>query len=87
MGMLRKLVEKFVNEPDKITSDECCRLLEVLGYTEKKKPGSERVFHKKGSSAINVPTPKKSKFVKSPYIKRITEVLGLEDYLESDEGD
>ena len=79
-------MEKFVNEPCKITADECCRLLEILGYKEWKKPGSERIFHKKGSSAINVPTPKKSKFVKSPYIKRITELLGLEDYLESDDG-
>ena len=59
MSSLQKLVEKFVNEPDKITSDECCRLLEMLGYKEKKKAGSERVFHKKDSSAINVPTPKK----------------------------
>jgi len=86
MSGFLKLVEKFVNEPDKVTPDECCRLLDILGYTEKKKPGSERVFHKKGSSAINVPTPKKSKFVKSPYIKRITELLGLEDYLENEEG-
>lgn len=83
MDNLRKLVEKFVNEPNNITPAECCRLLEILGYEEKKKPGSERVFHKKGSIAINVPTPKKSKFVKSPYIKRITALLELEEYLES----
>jgi len=86
MSNFLRVVEKFVNEPDKITPDECYRLLEMLDYVRKKKSGSEMVFHKKGSSAINVPTPKKSKFVKSPYIKRITELLRLEDYLESDKG-
>jgi hypothetical protein len=84
MGALERLAEKFVNEPGRITPDECYRLLEMLDYKKRRKAGSEMVFHKKGSSAINVPTPKKSKFVKSPYIKRITELLRLEEYIQSD---
>ncbi len=78
----QKLVWKFVNEPNEITSDECRRLLEYLGYEPNKKPGSETVFHKKGALPINVPTPKGNKYVKSPYIKRIVKLLELEEYRE-----
>lgn len=85
MSSSEKLIKRFLDEPEKITADECARLLEFLGYEEKKKSGSERTFHKKGSYPINVPTPKKSKYVKSPYIKRIIKMLGLEVYRESDE--
>lgn len=86
MASLQELTERFINEPDKISPDECRRLLEMLGYSEKKKPGSETVFHKKGASPINVPAPKRGKYVKSPYIKRIVKLLDLENYLEGAEG-
>ena len=85
MDVLQKLVTKFINEPYQITENECERLLNILGYKERKKRGSERVFHKSGSIAINVPTPKKGKYVKSPYVKRIVKKLELEKYLEGEE--
>ena len=85
MERLEKLVEKFISQPGKITINECERLLNEFGYTAKKKRGAERVFHKPSSRPINVPTPKKSKYIKSPYIKRITKLLELEDFLERKE--
>ena len=85
MGILEKLVEKFISQPERITINECIRLLNELGYKAKKKRGAECVFHRPSSRPINVPTPKKSKYMKSPYIKRIIKLLELEDYLEKRE--
>jgi len=85
MDSLEKLIEKFISQPERITINECVQLLNEFGYSAKKKRGAERVFHRSGSRPINVPTPKKSKYIKSPYIKRITKLLELEDYLERKE--
>jgi len=82
MSRFREIVEKCVNQPDRVTPDECRRILEELGYEAKKKPGSEVVYHKKGARPINVPTPKNSRYVKSPYINRIVSLLELEEYLD-----
>lgn len=83
MSTFEKLVGKIVSKPDKVTSNDCFRLFEFLGFTKKKKPGSEIVFHRKGSIAFPVPTPKKGKYVKIEYIKRFIQLLELEDYLEN----
>lgn len=77
------IARKCISNPDKLTIEEIKRLLEYFGYTEKKKPGSECTFHKKGAYPINVPTPKGVKFVKSPYVKRLVGLLDLEDYVEN----
>ncbi len=79
---LRKLVKRFIDEPDRITPADCRRLLESIGFSLRKNPGSENIYHKKGFSAINVPTPKKGKYVKSPHIKRLVKLLDLEILLE-----
>lgn len=86
MGDLLELIEKFISQPGKITHEECRRLLEGLGYKDKKRPGSDTVFHKKGCLPICVPIPHKNKYVLSPYIRRIIRLLELEDYLESAKG-
>ncbi|GAI92678.1 unnamed protein product, partial [marine sediment metagenome] len=55
------------------------------GYTEKKKPGSECTFHKRGSYPFNVPTVK-GRHVKRRYVERIVKILELEEYLEEHQG-
>jgi len=79
-----KLIQKLVYEPNNVDINDVRRLLEYFGYTEKKKPGSERVFHKKGSNPIIVPTVK-GRHVKAFYVKRIVKILELEAYLEGNE--
>jgi hypothetical protein len=79
---IEKLVEKFLFEPETVDIDDIRRLLEAFNYKEKRKPGSECVFHRKGSYPINVPTVK-GRHVKSPYVKRITEILNLEEWYEA----
>ena len=87
MSAFEKLVGKIVSKPDKVTPSDCFRLFEYLGFKKKKKPGSEIVFHRKGSIAFPVPTPKKGKYVKIEYTKRFIQLLKLEDYLENYKGD
>lgn len=86
MSSFKKLVRKFVFEPDKIDIGDVRRLLDGFGYEEKKKPGSECTFHKKGNYPINVPTVK-GRDVKNYYVKRLARILELEEYLEKFEGD
>ena len=82
MSSFEKLIERFVYNQNNITINDVRRLLNDFGYTEKKKPGSECTFHKKGSNPINVPTVK-GRYVKKFYVKRIVEILELEEYLEN----
>jgi len=84
MSGQQKLIQKCLEEPGKITMDECDRLLRAFGYEPRKKRGTECVYHKKGSQPINVPTPKKSPYVKSFYVKRFSELLRLEECLENE---
>ena len=58
----------------------------VLVTQSGKNPGSECIFHRKGSYPINVPTIR-GRYVKTPYVKRIVKIIELEEYLESFEGD
>lgn len=79
---IEKLVKKFLFEPETVDIGDVRRLLEAFNYKEKRKPGSECIFHRKGSYPINVPTVK-GRHVKSPYVKRITEILNLEEWYEA----
>lgn len=78
----QELVREFINEPGKITPEKCESLLRSLGYEPHKKAGSERAFHKKGTTPIIFPIPHGEKYIKSFYIRRIIRQLDLEGYLE-----
>ena len=86
MSSFTKLIEKFVYKQNEITINDVRGLFNDFGYTEKKKPGSECTFHKKGSCPFNAPTVK-GRYVKRAYVKRIVKILGLEEYLEEHKGD
>ena len=86
MSTFEKLVKKLVDRPDKISVNDVRRLLDYLDYEEKKNPGSECVFHKKGKHPITVPTVK-GRYVKRFYVKRMFRILELEEYLENFKGD
>lgn len=87
MTGIDKLIEKFVCYPKTITSiNDVRRVLDYFGYSERRKHGSECLFHKKGASAINVPTIG-GRRVKSVYVKRIIQMLNLEEWIESHKGE
>ena len=85
MSSFIKLIEKFVYKQNEININDVRRLLNDFGYTEKKKPGSECTFHKRGSYPFNVPTVK-GRHVKRRYVERIVKILELEEYLEEHQG-
>ena len=87
MTSIEKLIEKFVYYPEKIKSiNDVRRVLDYFGYSERRKRGSECLFHKKGASAINVPTIG-GRGVKSVYVKIIVRTLNLEEWIEQKKGE
>ena len=73
-----KLIEKFLANKLHITIEDCDRLLAAYGYQLHKGGGSHRVYHKVGAISITVVTPKKSKYMITPYVNRLIKDLGLE---------
>ena len=74
-----KLVHKFLTDRMRITVEDCDRILNAYGYELHKHGGSHRSYHKKGTTRINIVSPKKSKYLVSPYVKRIIKDLKLEE--------
>lgn len=62
-----------------ITVEDCEKLLTAYGYELRKSSGSHRAYHKKGAMPIIVVAPKKTRYILSPYVKRIIKNLGLEE--------
>jgi len=81
MSAFQKLVQKFLFEQNRISVADVVRLLVTLGYKEKKNPGSHRVFHKKGSPVIPIPTIS-GRYLKKKYITLLVKNLELERYVE-----
>jgi predicted RNA binding protein YcfA (HicA-like mRNA interferase family) len=65
---------------------EIRQLLEELGYKESNNPGSHCVFHKKNAPLITIPTESGTK-VKAVYVRRLAQILNLEEYGEHQEGE
>ena len=86
MSSTEKLVQKFLSRQNAITIADVRRLMTTFGYEEKKKHGSECVFHKTGSLPFNVPTVK-GRTVKSRYVKQLVKFLNLEEWYEENKGD
>lgn len=81
MSSIDKLVAKFLFQQNKVDISDVRRLLDIFGFEERRNPGSECIFHKKGSYPINVPTVK-GRNVKSKYVKRLIKFLELEEWYD-----
>lgn len=86
MSSISKLVAKCLFKQNSITVNDIRRLLDALGYEERRSPGSECIFHKKGSNPINVPTVK-GRAVKIKYVKRLVKFLELEEWYDEHKGE
>ena len=82
---LEKLVAKFLSKPPDVSFQEVAKLLEAFGYEERPSKGSHRYFIKRGHPSVSVPTVK-GRRVKRCYVKRITEILELEEWYEQQHG-
>lgn len=86
MSSFEKLIEKILYEQDAISAGDVRRLLRGFDYEEHRSPGSHLVFRKKGKPPIIVPTVK-GRYIKKRYIKKIVNILNLEEYIENSERD
>ncbi len=83
MSRLSKLAKKFIDSPGTVTIGDIESLVDIFGYTMKKNAGSERIYHKKGAMPLNVSLVHGRK-VKEMYVKRLSKILNLEDYIEEE---
>lgn len=86
----QKLIERIQNNPENVTPDELCRLLEIMGYTRRvrKARGSHHfIFSRPGSPPFYFPHPHPGKEVKRCYVERALRILGLEvaDHVEDED--
>lgn len=82
---IEKLVKRILQRHKDITFQEVRNLLEAFGYHERTLHGKHPVFVKPGHPPITVPTVK-GRHVKWPYIRKIVELLRLEEWYEEREG-
>jgi hypothetical protein len=83
---INKLIKKFLSKQKAISIEDVRQILEAFDYSERKKPGSECVFHKRGEYPICVPTVG-GRHVKSQYVRLIVKRLNLEELYEKEKRD
>jgi predicted RNA binding protein YcfA (HicA-like mRNA interferase family) len=80
MANLIKIVGKMLGLPSDMLFEEIKVVLRAFGYMPKAKGSSHVVFRKQGCLPITVPKAKNK--VKKCYLKRIIELLNLEEWHE-----
>jgi hypothetical protein len=81
MSSFEQLVCRFLHSQDNITTGDVRRLVNYFAYKEHKSPGSHIVFRSKGKFPIIAPTVK-GRYIKKQYVKKIVNILNLEEYIE-----
>lgn len=85
MSQLEKLVAKFLRQPPDVAFGEVVTLLRGFGYEQRSSDGSHFTFVKLGARPITVPT-ERGRRVKRVYVRRICELLELEEWYEQRTG-
>jgi predicted RNA binding protein YcfA (HicA-like mRNA interferase family) len=80
MANLIKIVGKMLGLPPDMLFEEIKVVLKAFGYNLKTKGSSHVVFRKQGCPPITVPKAKNK--VKKCYLRRIIELLDLEEWHE-----
>ncbi|MDX2241912.1 MAG: type II toxin-antitoxin system HicA family toxin [Leptolyngbyaceae cyanobacterium bins.302] len=84
MSKLRKLVEQFLTLPSEIRFEDVRTLLETFGFEEKRSKGSHHSFENALGQVLTIPK-KGGKKVKRVYIKRIVDLLKLQEWQSQDD--
>jgi hypothetical protein len=80
MNKRDKKIDEIVNNPHKVTFDDLCKFLGLLGYSILSSGGSHYKASKNGERTIYFVKPHgqgDSKYVKETYIKKIIKAIGL----------
>jgi predicted RNA binding protein YcfA (HicA-like mRNA interferase family) len=80
VGKLDKLIDLFLRQPPEVRFSDVLYLLEAFGYIEQRSKGSHHTFSDSDGKTIVIPKVSGQK-VKRVYVKRIIELLGLNDAL------
>jgi predicted RNA binding protein YcfA (HicA-like mRNA interferase family) len=82
VGKLEKLIELFLRQPPEVRFADVLYLLEAFGYIEQRSKGSHHTFSDPDGKTIVIPKVSGQK-VKRVYVKRIIELLGLSNTIDS----
>jgi predicted RNA binding protein YcfA (HicA-like mRNA interferase family) len=82
VGKLEKLIELFLRQPPEVRFADVLYLLEAFGYIEQRSKGSHHTFSDSDGKTIVIPKVSGQK-VKRVYVKRIIELLGLSNTIDS----
>lgn len=86
MTKLEKLVESFLSNSNDFKFSDVEKVLSAFGFEEVRSKGSHHMFrHPDGREPLSI--PKKGKKVKKTYIKRIVQLLELEEWYEQQKKD
>lgn len=83
MTKLEKLVESFISNSGEFRFSDVERVLNAFDFQELRSKGSHHIFgHSDGRKMPAIP-----KKVKRTYVKRIVQILELEEWYEQQKGD
>ncbi len=80
MSKIEKLVERFLRCPTEVDFSDVVKILNYFGWREVNRKGSH-FSYSDGERILTIPT-KKGRKVKRAYIKKICEILDLEEWYE-----
>ena len=72
-----KTIQRIINNPHNVSFDDLDKILRGMGYESRNNGSSHYVYSKEGCFPVTVP---KHKPVKEIYVKKVIELLELEDY-------
>jgi predicted RNA binding protein YcfA (HicA-like mRNA interferase family) len=81
MSKFEKLVLSFLKEPSEVSFSDAKKVLVTFGFQEDSVSGSHHIFRHPDGRMISIPIKGGHK-VKSIYIKKINQLLDLEEWYE-----
>ncbi|MFQ4144964.1 type II toxin-antitoxin system HicA family toxin [Chlorogloeopsis sp. ULAP02] len=82
MSKLNKLVKQLLANPPEVRFEDLQYVLEAFGFEEKRSKGSHHTFEDSEVRVLTIPK-KGGKKVKKVYIKRVVNLLNLEQWLQN----
>lgn len=79
-GRILKIVEKMLRCPPEMRVDEVKKVLEFFGWQQRNRKGSHIIYCKGLEELVIV--ERKGRFIKRIYIKRVIDMLSLEEWYE-----
>ena len=79
MSKLSRLVEQFLSNPPEARFEDVQYVLEAFGFEEKRSKGSHHTFADTQGRVLTI-SKKGGQKVKRAYIKRVVELLNLEEW-------